>query len=78
MRAFWSVKEAGGDQSVPFPDNGLLWPQFSFKLHKQYLLWKLTYLAKFWNLSEVIEAHSLASGGYGSDEVKMKKNRQKL
>ena len=33
---FWSVKEAGGDQSVPISDNGLWWPQFSFKLHKQY------------------------------------------
>jgi hypothetical protein len=49
MQAFWSVKEAGGgDQSVPFSNNGLWWPKFSFKLHKQYLIKKLTYSANIW------------------------------
>ena len=72
MRVFWSVKEAGGgggggDQSVPFLDNGPWWHQFWFKLHKQYLIWKLPYSANFWNLivwpQEVMEV----------TEVKMKK-----
>ena len=53
-------------------------PQFSIKLHKQYLIWKLTYSPKFWNLSEVIEAHSLASGGYGSDRGQNEKKWAKI
>ena len=35
---FGQLRRRGGDQSVPFSDNGLWWPQFSFKLHKQYLI----------------------------------------
>ena len=77
-RLFGQLRRRGGDQSVPFSDNGLWWPQFSFKLHKQYLIWKLTFSAKFWNLSEVIEAYSLASGGYridrGQNEKKIGEN----
>ena len=80
VRLFFNPKRFGlfgqlrrRGQSVPFSNNGLWWPQFLFKLHKQYLIWKLTYSAKIWNLSEVIEAHSLASEGYGMTKVKMKK-----
>ena len=76
--AIWAVKEAGWDQCVLFLDNGLWWPQFSFKLHKQYLIWKLTFSAKFWNLSEVIEAYSLASGGYRSDRGQNEKKYAKI
>ena len=73
MRAIWAVKEAGGDQSVPFSDNGLWWPQFSFKLHKQYLIWKLTYLAKIWypiemGPIEIAEVEIAASGGRRSGQ----------
>ena len=68
MRAFWSVKEAGGDQSVPSSDNGLWWPQFSFKLHKQYLIWKLTFSAKVWYPIEVVEVQIAASGGCWSGQ----------
>jgi hypothetical protein len=65
MRAFWSVKEAGVVQRCPVRDSGLWMLQFSFQLNKQYLIWKLKSSAKIWDLSEVIEAHSLASGGFG-------------
>ena len=30
-------------------------------------MWKLTFSAKVWDIDEVAEAHSLASGGFGSD-----------
>ena len=61
MRAFWSVKEAGGVQKCPVRDGGLWMLQFSSKLNKQYLIWKLTSSAKIWDLIEVAEAHTLAS-----------------
>ena len=67
MRAFWSVKEAGGVQNGPLRESGIWMLQFLSKLNKQYLIWKLTSLAKIWDLSEVTEAQSLASGGFGSD-----------
>ena len=67
MRAFWSVKEAGGGQNDPLRDSGLWMLQFLPQINKQYLIWKLTSSAKIWDLSEVTEAHSLASGGFGSD-----------
>ena len=51
----------------------------SVQLNKQYLIWKLTYSAKIWDLIEVAEAHTLASGGTGSDRGQNeKKLRQKF
>ena len=41
---------------------------FSSQLNKQYLIWKQTSSAKIWDLSEVTEAHSLALGGFRSDQ----------
>ena len=72
MQAFWSVKDAGVVQKCPVRDSGLWMLQFLLQINKQYLIWKLTSSAKIWNLSEVAEAHSLASGGF--TEVKKKKN----
>ena len=74
MRAFWSVKDAGGVQKCPVRDGGLWMLQFSSKLNKQYLIWKLTSSAKIWDLIEVAEAHTLASGGIGSDWGQNEKN----
>ena len=67
MWAFWPVKEAGwgvwgggggggggGGAKVPTE-------RFVSQLNKQYLIWKLTSSVKIWDLSEVTEAHSLAS-----------------
>ena len=39
----------------------------SVQLNKQYLIWKLTSLAKIWNLSEVTEAHSVDLKGVKND-----------
>ena len=66
MQAFWSVKDAGG-QNDPLRDSGLRMLIFSTQLNKQYLIWKLTYSAKIWDIIEVAEAHTLASGGIRSD-----------
>ena len=74
MRAFWSVKDAGGVQKWPLRDSGLWMLQFSSKLNNQYPIWKLTSSAKIWDLSKVTEAHSLASGGFGSDRGQNEKN----
>ena len=74
MRAFWSVKDAGGVQKCPVRDGDLWMLQFSSKLNKQYLIWKLTSSAKIWDLIEVAEAHTLASGGIGSDWGQNEKN----
>ena len=54
MRDFWSVKDAGGPgvQKCPVSDSGL---------------WMLQFSAKIKDLSEVTEAHGLASEGFGSD-----------
>ena len=41
---------------------------------KQYLIWKLTSSAKIWDLIEVAEAHTLASGGIGSDQGQNENN----
>jgi hypothetical protein len=48
--------------------------QFSFQHNKQYFIWKLTFSAKIWDIGEVAEAHSLASGGFGSDQGQSEKN----
>ena len=44
------------------------------QINKQYLISKLTSSAKIRDLSEVTEAHSLASGGFGSDWGQNEKN----
>ena len=67
MRAFWSVKDAGGGQNDPLRNSGLWMLIISSQLNKKYLIWKLTYSAKIWDLIEVAEAHTMASGGIGSD-----------
>ena len=68
--SYWG---GGGVQNGPLRERGLWMLQFSFKLNKQYLIWKLTYSAKIWDLIEVAEAHTLASGGIGSDWGQNKK-----
>ena len=68
-----------GVQNGPLRENGLWMLQFLSKLNKQYLIWKLTYSAKIWDLIEVAEAHTLASGGTGSDRGQNeKKSRRKF
>ena len=59
-------------------ESGLWMLQFSFKLNKQYFIWKLIYSAKIWDLIEVAEAHTLASEGIGSDRGQNKKNEGKI
>ena len=74
MGAFWSVKDVwGGGQKCPLRDSGLWMLQFSSQHNKQYFIWKLTFSAKIWDISEVAEAHSLASGGFGSDQGQREK-----
>ena len=78
MRAFWSVKDAGGGQNDPLRDSGLWTLQFWYWSNKHCFIWKLASSAKIWDLIEVAEAHSLASGGIGSDQGQNEKNlRQK-
>ena len=50
--------------------------QFSSKLKKHYLIWKLTSSAKIWDLIKVAEAHTLASGGIGSDRGQNEKKSE--
>ena len=66
-------------QKCPVRDSSLWMLQFLSQINKQYLKWKLTSSAKTWDLSEVTEAHSLASGGFRRDRGQNEKNlRQKL
>ena len=62
------------DYKFPLRDSGLWMLQFSFQHNKQYFIWKLTFSAKIWDIGEVAEAHSLASGGFGSDQGQSEKN----
>jgi hypothetical protein len=76
MRAFWSVKDVGGGgvQKWPLRNSGLWRLQFSSQLNKQYPKYKPTSSAKIWDLNEVIESHSLASGGFRSDRGQNEKS----
>ena len=70
-RCWWSVKEAGVVQKCPVRDSGLWTLQFSSKLNKQYLIWKLKSSAKIWDVIEVTEGQSLALGGFEIDRGQM-------
>ena len=72
MQAFWSLKDAGGWGGPKVPTKRLWSLDASIFIPaqqtiKQYFMWKLTFSAKIWDIDEVAEAHSLASGGFGSD-----------
>ena len=63
MRDFWSVKDAGGVQKCPVRDSRL---------------WMLQFSAKIKDLSEVTEAHGLASEGFRSDRGQNGKNLRRI
>ena len=59
MWTFWSVKDAEGGQSILMSNSS------------HYISTKIFHMkpsAKIWDFSEVTEAHSLASEGFGSDQ----------
>ena len=71
---FGQLRRRGGVQNDPLRDSGLWMLQFLSQLNKQCLIWKLTSLAKIWDLSEVTEAHSLASEHFRSERGQNEKN----
>ena len=70
---FGQLRMRGGGQNDPLRDSSLWMLIFLLQLNKQYLIWKLASSAKIWDLIEVAEAHSLASGGIGSDRGQSEK-----
>ena len=70
---FGPLRRRGGGQNDPLRDSRLWTLQFWYWSNKHCFIWKLASSAKIWDLIEVAEAHSLASGGIGSDRGQMKK-----
>ena len=61
-------------QNDPLRDS-VLWT-LQFWSNKHCFIWELASSAKIWDLIEVAEAHSLASGGIGSDRGQTKKKSE--